>query len=172
MRARAVASGARSRAMKLIPSLGVSDIDRSSAFYRAFFGFKVQDRYEAEGRMAWCWLKAGGAELMLQQLSADQQIRLNAAIGQSWVVYIRPDDIDATHARLKRARYPLSDLVTTCYGAREFFLTDPDGYELWVSVPGASGNGDDEDEEDDDKSEEEEDEEDDEEEEQWQVHRR
>lgn len=125
--------------------------------------------------MTWCWLKAGGAGLMLQQLSADQQIRLNPAIGQSWVMYIRPDDIDATRARLKRAGFPLSDLVTTSYGARECFLSDPDGYELWLSVPRAGGNGDDEDEEDDngkrEKDEEDGDEDEEDDEEQWQVRR-
>jgi predicted enzyme related to lactoylglutathione lyase len=172
-----VASNARLGANALIPSLGVSDIHRSVSFYREFFGFKVEDSYEIEGRMAWCWLKGHGAELMLQQLSADQQVRLNPAIGQSWVMYIRPDDIDITHARLKRAGFPLSDLVTTSYGARECFLSDPDGYELWLSVPGANsnGNGDDEDEEDDNGKREDEDEEDEEDEEddeeQWQVHR-
>ena len=36
---------------KLIPSLGVSDIDRSVGFYRQFFGFRVVDSYEAEGHM-------------------------------------------------------------------------------------------------------------------------
>jgi predicted enzyme related to lactoylglutathione lyase len=168
-----VASGTRSRVIKLIPSLGVSDIDRSVSFYRQFFGFKVEDSYETEGRMGWCWLKSGDAELMLQQLSPDQQIRLNPAIGQSWVIYIRPEDIDATHARLKEAGFPVSELVTTSYHARECFLTDPDGYELWLSVPRANGNGDDEDEEDDDTSREEDEEDEDEEddEEQWQVRR-
>jgi uncharacterized glyoxalase superfamily protein PhnB len=168
-----VTSSAKLGVNRLIPSLGVSDIERSARFYQEFFGFKVEDSYEAEGRTTWCWLKARGAELMLQQLSADQQIRLNPAIGQSWVIYIRPDDIDATYARLKRAGFPLSDLGTTSYGARECFLSDPDGYELWVSVPRANGNGDEEDEEDDNgKGEEDpEDEDEDDEEEQWQVRR-
>ena len=168
-----MASSAKLRVTKLIPSLGVSDIYRSICFYREFFAFEVEDSYEADGRMTWCWLKVGGAELMLQQLSADQQIRLNPAIGQSWVIYIRPDDIDTTHARLTRAGFALSDLVTTSYGARECFLSDPDGYELWLSVPRANGNGDDEDEEDDNgKREEDQDEEDEEDdEEQWQVRR-
>lgn len=169
-----MAAGTRPRATRLIPSLGVSDIDRSLGFYREFFGFKVEDSYEADGRMTWCWLKSGDAALMLQQLSAEQQIRLNPAIGQSWVIYIRPDDIDATHKRLQQAGFPVSDLVTTSYRARECFLADPDGYELWLSVPGAKGNGDDEDEEDDDGKREEEDDEDEDEEddeEQWQVGR-
>jgi uncharacterized glyoxalase superfamily protein PhnB len=164
----------RGSATKLIPSLGVSDIDRSVRFYTEFFEFRVQDSYEAEGRMIWCWLKAGDAELMMQQLSADQQIRLDPAIGQSWVIYIRPDDIDAAHTRLKKAGIPLSELATTSYGRREFFLSDPDGYELWVSVPSLDGNGDDDEEDDDGDQEEDEDQDEDEEdddEEQWQVRR-
>jgi catechol 2,3-dioxygenase-like lactoylglutathione lyase family enzyme len=154
----------------LIPSLGVSDIDRSVRFYSELFGFRVRDSYEAEGRTIWCWLTTDGSELMLQQLSADQQIRLNPAIGQSWVIYIRPDDIDAIHTRLTTAGIPCTEVTTTDYGAREFFLRDPDGYELWLAMPSAAGNGDEE--EDDEEQEEDEDEDEDEEdddEEQWQV---
>jgi uncharacterized glyoxalase superfamily protein PhnB len=86
--------------------------------------------------MAWCWLRAGGAQLMLQQLAADQQIRLNPAIGQSWVVYLRVDDLDAVHSRLREGGFPVSDIGETQFDAREFFVPDPDGYELWVSEPG------------------------------------
>lgn len=124
-------------ATKLIPSLGVSDIDRSRGFYRQFFGLEVADSYDEDGRMAWCWLRSGGAELMLQQLAADQQIRLNPAIGQSWVVYLRVDDLDALHASLRAGGFPVSEIRDTPYDAREFFVTDPDGYELWVSAPAA-----------------------------------
>jgi catechol 2,3-dioxygenase-like lactoylglutathione lyase family enzyme len=122
-------------ATKFIASLGVSDIERSLGFYRSFLGFEVVDSYDADGRMAWCWLRAQGAELMLQQLSADQQIRLNPAIGQSWVVYVRVDDFDALHAKLARGGFPVSEIARTSYGTREFFVPDPDGYELWISVP-------------------------------------
>ena len=95
-------------ATKAIPSLGVSDIDRSVAFYRQFFGFRIIDSYEMEGHMAWCWMRVGDADLMLQQLSADQQITLNPAIGQSWVLYIRPNDLGDLHARLTEAGFPVT----------------------------------------------------------------
>lgn len=158
-------------ARKLIPSLGVSDIDRSVGFYRQFFGFRVVDSYEVEGHMAWCWLQVGGADLMLQQLSADQQITLNPAIGQSWCIYIRPDDLGGLHAQLARAGFPVSEISRTSYGASEFFLSDPDGYELWISVPAGNGEDDDEDEEDESEDEDDEDfdEDDDEQEEEWKV---
>ncbi len=122
-------------ATKLIPSLGVSDLQRSLGFYQSFFGFEIADSYDEGGRMAWCWLRAGGAELMLQQLSADQQMRLDPAIGQSWMVYLAVDDIDSVHARLSQGGFPVGDIAETEYGAREFFVSDPDGYDLWISVP-------------------------------------
>ena len=122
-------------ATQLIPSLGVSDIDRSRDFYQRYFALEVADSYDEEGRMAWCWLRSGGAELMLQQLAADQQIRLNPAIGQSWVIYLRVDDLDAVHARLRQGGFPATDISETQYDTREFFVPDPDGYELWVAAP-------------------------------------
>ena len=122
-------------ATQLIPSLGVSDIDRSRDFYQRYFALELADSYDEEGRMAWCWLRSGGAELMLQQLAADQQIRLNPAIGQSWVIYLRVDDLDAVHARLRQGGFPATDISETQYDTREFFVPDPDGYELWVAAP-------------------------------------
>ena len=159
-------------ASKLIPSLGVSDIQRSIGFYRTFFGFKPADSYEQDGRLSWCWLRSRGAELMLQQLSVDQQITLNPAIGQSWVIYIRPDNLVATHHALAQAGFPVTEMRSTAYGTDEFLVTDPDGYELWVSVPSVESNGDDDEEEEDDQDDEDEDDEEEDEEEEWKVGRR
>lgn len=142
---------ARPRLKKLVPSLGVSDLERSIAFYREFFGFETVDSYDNEdGEMVWCWLRAGVAELMLQQLDPDQQITLNPAIGQSWVLYLRPDDIEDTYQRLRRGGADVTEIEKTAYGARECFVTDPDGYELWLSEPESGHGPDDEDDEDED----------------------
>jgi uncharacterized glyoxalase superfamily protein PhnB len=159
---------------QLIPSLGVSDIDRSVSFYRQFFGFRVIDSYELEGHMAWCWLRVGEANLMLQQLSADQQITLNPAIGQSWCIYIRPNDLRGLRARLSEVGFPVTEISQTSYGASEFFVSDPDGYDLWISVPASNGEDDDEEEEDENEDEDRDDEDyddddDDEQEEEWKV---
>jgi hypothetical protein len=89
-------------------------------------------------------------ELMLQQLSSDQQIRLNPAIGQSWAVYIRVHDIEALHTKLERGGFPVSGIKATSYCTREFFVPDPDGYELWISVPEEADVDDDEEGDEDD----------------------
>lgn len=154
-------TSSKPRVRKLVPSLGVSDMQRSLAFYSDNFGFEVVDSFENEdGETLWCWLRAGVGELMLQQLDNDQQITLHPAIGQSWVLYLRPDDIVATHERLRTAGLEVSEIEMTAYGSRECFVTDPDGYELWLSEP-EQGLGPD-DEEDDEGESEEDDEDDDE----------
>jgi predicted enzyme related to lactoylglutathione lyase len=130
-----MAQGKRPVATKVIASLGVSDIERSIEFYTQFFGFQVADSYEQDGGRVWCWLQTASADLMLQQLSPDQQIKLDPAIGQSWMLYIRPDDIDDAHHDLRVAGCEVSEMRTSSYATREFFAKDPDGYELWVSMP-------------------------------------
>lgn len=149
-----MSESSKPRVRKLVPSLGVSDLHRSIAFYRDFFGFTLIDSWEnAAGEAVWCWLRAGAAELMLQQLTPEQQITLEPAVGQSWVMYLRPADIDEARRQLLRAGVEVSEIELTAYGARECFLTDPDGYELWLSVPEQGRGGDDDDDADDDEDE-------------------
>ena len=119
---------------KLIPSLGVSDLDRSVAFYRDHFGFEVVNSYEESDDVVWCHLKSGAAELMLQKLGPEQT-RWLAAGPRSWVLYIAPEDLDAVFSSLREAGVQVSDITSTEYDTRECFVNDPDGYELWISSP-------------------------------------
>lgn len=147
-----MADSTKPRVRKLVPSLGVSDLRRSIAFYRDFFGFALIDSWDnAAGEVVWCWLRSGAAELMLQQLAPEQQITLEPALGQSWVLYLRPNNIDQTRRELLQAGVEVSAIELTAYGARECFLTDPDGYELWLSVPERGAGGDEDEEEEDDE---------------------
>lgn len=144
-------SSTKQRLHALVPSLGVSDLRRSIAFYRDFFGFEPMDSAEdAEGAPLWVWLRSGKAELMLQQLDPDAQITLDPALGHSWVLYLRLADLPRIRDRLAAAGVEVSAVTSTPYGARECFARDPDGYSLWLSAPGASrgsAEGDDEEDE-------------------------
>lgn len=51
--------------MKLVPSLGVRDIERSLTFYREHFDFEIATEHRVDGRLVWCCLRSGVAELML-----------------------------------------------------------------------------------------------------------
>lgn len=138
-------SPSANRLRKLIPSLGVSDLRRSLAFYREFFGFEPVDSAEDDhGVPLWVWLRSGVAELMLQQLDADAQITLDPALGHSWVLYLRPADLQDTRDRLNAAGVEVSEVESTAYGARECFARDPDGYPLWLSEPDSGQSPEDE----------------------------
>jgi uncharacterized glyoxalase superfamily protein PhnB len=84
---------------------------------------------------------------MLQQLDDEEQITLHPAIGQSWVLYLRPHDIEDTSQRIRTAGLSVSEICRTTYGSRECFVTDPDGYELWLSEPDHGNDTEDDDEE-------------------------
>lgn len=143
-------SPSANRLRKLIPSLGVSDLRRSLAFYREFFGFEPVDSAEDDhGVPLWVWLRSGVAELMLQQLDADAQITLDPALGHSWVLYLRPADLQDTRDRLNAAGVEVSEVESTAYGARECFARDPDGYPLWLSEPDSGQSPEDEEDEED-----------------------
>ena len=128
-------SAANLTATKAVASLGVADIGRSIQFYRTHFGFQIADSYEEDDETVWCWLQTASADLMLQQLSEEQQITLDPAIGQSWVLFLRVFDISATHRELKKAGVKVEDVRETSYGTLEFIAKDIDGYDLWVTMP-------------------------------------
>jgi uncharacterized glyoxalase superfamily protein PhnB len=121
-------------AIKAVASLGVADIGRSIQFYRTHFGFQIADSYEEGDDTVWCWLQTPGADLMLQQLSEDQQITLDPAIGQSWVLFMRVEDVNVTHRQLEKAGVEVGEMRETSYGTAEFIAKDPDGYDLWVTM--------------------------------------
>ena len=53
-------------------------------------------------------------------------------------MYLSPESIHAMHQRLRDVGIEVTALEPTAYGTLECFLTDPDGYEIWVSAPGGS----------------------------------
>lgn len=122
-------------ATKAVASLGVGDIGRSIQFYRSHFGFQIADSYEEGEDTVWCWMQTASADLMLQQLSEEQQITLDPAIGQSWVLFLRVLDIRATHRTLKSAGVSVDEIRESSYGTLEFIAKDPDGYDLWITMP-------------------------------------
>lgn len=120
---------------KLVPSLGVGDIDRSLEFYRRNFGFEAVSTFEDGDRLVWCCLRSGDTELMLQQLDPASPASPPGAERPSWVLYLSPPDIRTLHRRLLENGVPVGPLERTDYGAEECFVRDPDGYELWLSAP-------------------------------------
>jgi uncharacterized glyoxalase superfamily protein PhnB len=112
----------------LIPLLFVEDMDGSLAFYRDQLGFDVAEKWEPEGKIAWCRLVRGGATLMLQE--ACEEDGPAAGRGRGVGFFFHCDDADTVHIELCAKGLLLDPPTTAFYGMKQLFFKDPDGYEL------------------------------------------
>ena len=51
---------------EIVPLLGITDMQRSLAFYRDGLGFVVEETWTPEGELRWCSLRLEGVRVMLQ----------------------------------------------------------------------------------------------------------
>jgi uncharacterized glyoxalase superfamily protein PhnB len=124
------------------PNLIVSDIEKSTAFYRDVFEFQVVTTVPDAQPFVFVWLQRDGVSvfLNLQSGMADDVPGLaQRSIGgtNTLFVTIESDGVDQgidrlferIHARAK-VIMPLKDQF---YGMREFGVEDPDGYILFFA---------------------------------------
>src|SRR4029079_12424481 len=76
---------------KLVPSHGVAELTLAIAWYHDVFGFEVVQAFDGESGLAWCHLKSGQAELMLQQLTSDQLSMLREPASRYREMHHSPD---------------------------------------------------------------------------------
>jgi catechol 2,3-dioxygenase-like lactoylglutathione lyase family enzyme len=115
------------------PSLTVDDIDRSLAFYRDVLGFFPGERWEQDGCLRAIELKAGAVSFYLGQ--DDWKKGRERTKGEGFRVYCTTSqDIDELAAKVKAAGATLDQEPTDQpWGARDFALTDPDGFKITIS---------------------------------------
>ena len=118
----------RLRAMSA--SLTVSDLERSSAWYRDVLGFIVGERWEESGRLRGVQMKAGHCDVLLNQ--DDFQKGRDRAKGVGMRLWLSTaQDLDAVAARAQAHGGVLDEPPThTAWGAYVFTITDPDGFRL------------------------------------------
>lgn len=118
------------------PLLNVENVSQSIAFYRDHLGFRVSQEWENDGRVRWASLDASGVRLMLNEPhNADSHDRRNRQTYEEVVLYFTIEDVDSFHARLKNSGVAVGSLANEHYGMREFYVRDPDGYELGFGTP-------------------------------------
>ena len=119
------------RLKHLTPLLNVESVSRSIEFYRDHLGFRVSQKWEDEGRVRWASLEMSGIQLMLNQPhQVDSHDRRNRQPYSDAVLYFTIDDVDSLHSRLSGAGVAVGEVADEDYGMREFYVRDPDGYEL------------------------------------------
>jgi len=54
-----------------VPLFAVSNMEQSLSFYVNGLGFTMTNKWIADGKLRWCWLKLGGAAIMLQEFKKE-----------------------------------------------------------------------------------------------------
>lgn len=121
------------RLRQSMPSLTVSDIHRSLAFYRDVLGFTVKDRWETDGRLAGLEMVAGAVTIGLSQDDFSKGRDRIKGLGQRlWCTTVQ--DVDTLAAGIRSRGGQLDEgPIDAPWGARMLTITDPDGFKLSIA---------------------------------------
>ena len=128
-------SAAKSGALKMTeasPSFTANDLEKSIGWYRDVVGFVVGERWEREGKLVGCELRAGNVSLMIGQ--DDWKKGRDREKGQGFRLYLgTTQDVDALARQIKERGGRLdSEPADQPWGSRDFSLTDPDGFKITI----------------------------------------
>ena len=116
--------------------LNVESVSRGISFYRDHLGFRVSREWEDDGRVRWATLEASGVQLMLNEPhDVDSRDRRTRRTYEDAVFYFTIEDVDSFHAHLRNSGVLVGAITNEHYGMREFYVRDPDGYELGFGTP-------------------------------------
>ena len=122
------------RCREVAVSFTVTDIEKSVAWYRDVFGLHLQEAVEEDGKLAGAIFAAGQLKLFLSQDDfARGHIRVK---GQGFRVWLATaQNVDELAAGIKERGGELeSEPEDREWGARDFSLLDPDGYNITVTT--------------------------------------
>lgn len=115
-------------------NLMVENVDKAVAFYQDFLGFAVVASVPGKNdQLQFAILSQGSLMLMMQEKSnfiEEYPVLNTPKVQPSVSLYIAVDNFDELYHDIK-SKYPINtELHTSFYGAREFAITDTDGYVL------------------------------------------
>jgi uncharacterized glyoxalase superfamily protein PhnB len=131
-RAKAAPGSGALRMTEVSPSFTANDLEKSIAWYRDVVGFVVGERWEREGKLVGCELRAGSVSLMLGQ--DDWKKGRDRAKGQGVRLYCgTTQDVDALARQIRERGGKLdSEPADQPWGSRDFSLSDPDGFKITI----------------------------------------
>lgn len=122
----------------VMPTMTVNDIHASIAWYRDVMGFSVAREMEHDGKLGGAVVAAGAVQFLLGQDDfAKGKDRAKGVASRLYCIY--DGDIDKFAEAIKSRGGTLDQEPTDQpWGARDFAVTDPDGFEISISN-GAGG---------------------------------
>jgi len=123
------------RAEALSPSLTVSDLQKSVAWYRDALGCEVEREIVRDGVLRAVAMHAGAVRFLLNQDDGAKGHNRPRGSCMSMNIITR-QDVDAVAARVKaHGGSLLTEPADMPWGMRVFRVADPDGYVFAVSKP-------------------------------------
>ncbi len=117
------------------PSFTVNDLERSLRFYRDVLGFKVEQKWEENGKVLGVSFRAGKVTLMIGQ--DDWKKGRDRMKGQGFRIYFETEtDVDALAEGIAKRGGTLESLPENRpWGYRDFSMADLDGFKLTFGSP-------------------------------------
>jgi catechol 2,3-dioxygenase-like lactoylglutathione lyase family enzyme len=116
----------------MAPSLTVSDLHRSVAWYQDVLGFVVAEEWTHEGRLAGVRMRAGVVDFLLNQ--DDFAKGRDRKKGEGLRFYCRTvQDVDELARAIRSRGGTLAQEPTTHpWGVRDLAVVDPDGFKISI----------------------------------------
>ena len=115
------------------PVLAVHDLERSAAWYREVLGCETREVDPGN----WVFCRSGQIDIMLGRCPDD--LPASALGSNSYVAYLRVDDVDAFHDRaLRSGAEILKPPTDEPWGMRECALRSSDGHRFMLGQPTAT----------------------------------
>lgn len=120
------------KVQQTVPFLWVTDVEKSVDFYVNGLGFQVNNKWEPDGKLRWCWLQHGGAALMLQEDHEGKPVASKRGAGVK--LYFICEDAKLVYEQATGRGIEASE-IEVGNGMDFTDITDPDGYKLCFESP-------------------------------------
>ena len=116
---------------QVVPFLRVASMETSLRYYLDGLGFTMENKWVVDGKVRWCWLRLGGAALMLQEFTPDPHHPRapQESIGQGVSLCFQCDDAIAIYREAQARGIQVSE-PQVGNSMWEISLRDPDGYRI------------------------------------------
>ena len=121
----------------LTPNIMVKDVNETVKWYQDNFNFQLANQEGSIDKpLEWAVVKAGDVQIFFQtveSLTKEMTMLKGKEIGATLTLYIKVEDIQSLYDSVKEKVEIVRDMRETFYGAKEFAVSDLNGYILVFS---------------------------------------